>query len=111
MWFDLLVVVRISVPHTTEYWSNNTLCIDKNSSSAYRLEGCPDAYFNTYQGTGGACVITDQSQAGRTDVLLTANELPEGLYEFICFVNSSLNINSSAIVGKRLDRSLIIIIL
>ena len=97
MWFDLLVVVRISVPHTAEYWSNNTLCIVRNSSSAYRLKGCPDAYFNTYQGTGGACVITDQ--AG-TDILLTGNELPEGLHEFICFVNSSLNIHSSAIVGK-----------
>ena len=99
MWFDLLAV-RISVPYTAEYSSNNTLCIDNNvnSPSAYRLEGCPDVFFDTYQGTDGVCVTTGEP-AG-TDILLTGNELPEGLQEFICFVNGTHSINFSAIVGK-----------
>ena len=94
-----LSTVRISVPHTAEYSSNNTLCISSNSGAppAYRLEGCPTDYFDTYQGTGGACIIPAETG---TDVLLTNSELPEGLYQFICSVNNSYSINSNAIVGK-----------
>ena len=98
-----LPAVKISVLNTTEYSSNNTLCIDNRSpaqpTAGYRLVGCPNQYFNTYQGTGGACVVAAETGHGR-DIILTEDELPEGFYQFICFVNSSYNINSSAIVGK-----------
>ena len=91
--------MRISLSHSDEYSPDNVLCVDNNSPAAYRLIGCPSAFYDTSQETNGTCITSD---VNGTDLFLTASELVPGHHPLNCVANDSRNgvIFSSAIVGK-----------
>lgn len=97
-------LVRISLSYTGEYSSSNVLCINYNNSSAaeppYRLQGCPNGFFNTSQNTSGVCSISAEDNT--TGLLLISYDWEPALYSFICLYASSPNhaVLSNAIVGK-----------
>ena len=104
--FFLLSTVSISaLPYNGEYSSNNVLCINYTNSSAavppYRLQGCPNVFFNSAQNTSGVCSIPVEPE-NATDLLLIPNELEPALYSFYCLysVSPTHTILSIAIVGK-----------
>ena len=75
------------------------MCIDNDSSSSYRLHGCPTVFYNTMKNTSGVC--TNVTADNITDLLLTANELELGLHSFDCSNTTAPNgmVSSIAIVG------------
>ena len=96
--------MRISSSHTGEYSTDNVFCINHSNSSAavppYRLQGCPNVFFNTAQNTSGVCSIPVEDNA--TDLLLLPNELEPALYSFKCLysISPTHTVLSNAIVGK-----------
>ena len=107
-----LSLVWISSSYTGEYSADNVLCINPHSNSSaavppYRLQGCPNVFFNAAQNffnaaqnTSGACSIPVEDNA--TDLLLLPNELEPALYSFNCLysISPTHTVLSNAIVGK-----------